>query len=59
MIKTSKTKLFKAVGEFTEWIKKDRNSKKTGELMKMANAKLSGHYNYFDNVRKQHPPLVA
>ena len=47
MVKTSKTKLFKAVGEFTDWIKKERNSKKTGELMKMANAKLRGHYNYF------------
>ena len=47
MIKTSKTKLFKAVVEFTDWIKKERNSKKTGELMKMANAKLRGHYNYF------------
>jgi len=47
MVKTSKTKLFKAVGEFTDWIKKERNSKKTGELLKMANAKLRGHYNYF------------
>lgn len=47
MVKTSKTKLFKAFGEFTDWIKKERNSKKTGELLKMANAKLRGHYNYF------------
>lgn len=47
MVKTSKTKLFKAIGEFTDWIKKERNSKKTGELMKLANAKLRGHYNYF------------
>jgi RNA-directed DNA polymerase len=46
-VKTSKKKLFKAVGDFTDWIKKERNSKKTGELMKMVNAKLRGHYNYF------------
>ncbi len=47
MVKTSKSKLFKAVGEFTDWIKKERNNKRTGELLKMANAKLRGHYNYF------------
>jgi RNA-directed DNA polymerase len=47
MIKTSKAKLFKAVNDFTAWIKKDRNNKRTEELMKMVNAKLRGHYNYF------------
>ena len=46
-VKTSKKKLFKAVGEFTEWIKTDRNSKPTGEILKLVNAKLKGHFNYF------------
>jgi RNA-directed DNA polymerase len=47
MVKTSKKKLSKAVNEFTDWIKKERNTKVTGEIIKMVNTKLRGHFNYF------------
>jgi group II intron reverse transcriptase/maturase len=47
MVKTSKTKLHKAMDDFRDWIKKERNAKKTKDLLKEVNAKLRGHYNYF------------
>lgn len=47
VIKTSKAKLNKAIGDFVEWIKIKRSTKKTRELLKIINSKLRGHYNYF------------
>ena len=46
-VKTSKAKLHKAINDFVEWIKQERNAKKTKELLKIVNSKLRGHYNYF------------
>jgi hypothetical protein len=33
--------------EFYNWIKKERNMMKTGEIWKLTAAKLRGHYNYY------------
>ncbi len=54
MIKTSKKKFHKAISDFTEWIKKERNAKKTKDLIKLTNSKLRGHYNYFGYWSNRH-----
>jgi RNA-directed DNA polymerase len=46
-LKTRKETLHKKMQEFYHWIKKMRNSLRTGEIWKTARAKLAGHYNYF------------
>lgn len=46
-IKTSKKKLHKAIDDFVDWVKRERSAKTTKDILKMVNAKLRGHYNYF------------
>ncbi|MCB0411207.1 MAG: hypothetical protein KDD22_01695, partial [Bdellovibrionales bacterium] len=46
-VKTEKTKLIKAIREFSDWIKGSRNRMKLSALWEMATAKIRGHYNYF------------
>lgn len=46
-VKTQKEKLVKAMNEFYEWIKSNRNKYKLNVLWKQAKAKITGHVNYF------------
>lgn len=46
-IKTEKKRLYKAINNFTLWIKTNRNKLKLSEIWEQAAAKLRGHYNYF------------
>ncbi len=51
--KTSKKKYRTKLKEATEWLKKERNRHKSGELLKKAKLKLEGHLNYYavtDNI---------
>jgi|SRR5882724_1524906 len=53
--RTSKKKFRAKLKEFTEWLRKERNRHKTGELLKTAKRKLQGHLNYYaitDNSRE-------
>ena len=45
--KTSKKKYRTKLKEATEWLKKERNRHKSGELLKQAKLKLEGHLNYY------------
>lgn len=45
--KTSKKKYRTKLKEAKEWLKKERNRHKTGELLKRAKLKLVGHLNYY------------
>ncbi len=46
-IKTQKEKLVKAISNFYDWIKANRNRTKLSELWKQAQARIRGHINYF------------
>ena len=46
-IRTAPERLRKAVQNFTDWIKADRNRFPTRELWKRASARMRGHYNYY------------
>lgn len=46
-IKTQKKQLHRKLQEFDQWMKEVRNQKKTSDIWKMAQSKLSGHYLYF------------
>jgi len=53
--RTAKKKFRAKLKEFTEWLRKERNRHKTGELLKTAKRKLQGHLNYYaitDNSRE-------
>jgi group II intron reverse transcriptase/maturase len=52
--RTSKKKFRAKLGEVKDWLKRERNRIKGGELLKMARRKLEGHLNYYaitDNGR--------
>jgi len=46
-VKTQKEKLHKAMREFEQWIKRNRNSMKLSKLWEIAKAKIRGHINYY------------
>ncbi len=46
-VKTEKKKLIKAIKEFSDWIKANRNRRKLKDLWEMAKAKMTGHLNYY------------
>ncbi len=46
-IETAPERLRKAVQNFTDWIKTERNRYPTRELWKRATARIRGHYNYY------------
>jgi hypothetical protein len=46
-IKTQKERLIKAISEFKDWIKANRNRMKLKDLWAMAKAKITGHVNYY------------
>ena len=48
--KTEKSRLFKKIGEFTNWIKEKRHKLTLDEIWKTAAAKIRGHYNYYGVV---------
>jgi hypothetical protein len=65
--RTAKKKFRAKLKEFTEWLRKERNRHKTGELLKTAKRKLQGHLNYYaitdnsqecDNFRYQMERLL-
>lgn len=46
-VKTQKERLFKKTEEYKTWIKAARSKMRTAQILKVAAAKLRGHYNYF------------
>lgn len=46
-VKTQKEKLLKAIKEFYQWIKLNRNRMKLKELWSIAKSKITGHLNYY------------
>jgi RNA-directed DNA polymerase len=46
-VKTEKVKLTKAIKEFSDWIKVNRNRRKLKDLWDLAKAKMTGHLNYY------------
>lgn len=46
-VKTQKTRLFKKIAAFTDWIKEQRARLTTKQIWKLTAAKLTGHYNYY------------
>ena len=46
-VKTEKKKLIKAIKEFSDWIKANRNRSKLKDLWDIAKAKMTGHLNYY------------
>ena len=45
--KTSRKKLRQSLARFTDWIRRYRNLLPTGELLRRAKARVSGHLNYY------------
>ena len=45
--RTAPKKLRKSLTDFKEWIKRTRNNKRIADLLRIAAAKMRGHYNYF------------
>lgn len=46
-LKTEKTRLYKKIGEFSDWIREQRSRFTLNELWETVAAKLRGHYNYY------------
>jgi len=46
-VKTQKEKQVKAIKEFYDWIKSNRNKMKLKELWSLAKSKITGHLNYY------------
>ncbi len=46
-LKTQKNRLYKAINNYCEWLKRNRNRIKLSEIWSATAAKLRGHYNYF------------
>ena len=46
-VKTQKERLLKAISEFYDWIKANRNRMKLSVLWSLAKAKITGHVNYY------------
>jgi group II intron reverse transcriptase/maturase len=46
-VKTQKERLIKAINEFYDWIKANRNRRKLSDLWALAKSKLMGHLNYY------------
>lgn len=46
-IKTQKERLIKAIEDFYQWIKSNRNRMKLSELWSIAKSKITGHLNYY------------
>jgi RNA-directed DNA polymerase len=46
-VKTQKTKLIRAIGEFYHWCKAIRNRVKLSDIWVLARAKIEGHLNYY------------
>ena len=45
--KTSRKKLRQSLARFTDWIRRYRNLLRTGELLRQAKARVTGHLNYY------------
>ena len=45
--KTSRKKLRQSLARFTDWIRRYRNLLRTGELLRLAKARVTGHLNYY------------
>jgi hypothetical protein len=45
--KTSRKKLRQSLARFTDWIRRYRNLRGTGELLRQAKARVTGHLNYY------------
>jgi len=46
-LKTEKTRLYKKIGEFSDWLREQRSRLKLDIIWEAVAAKLRGHYNYY------------
>lgn len=46
-VHTQKTKLFKKIQDYTDWLKENRSRLKLDDIWRITAAKLRGHYNYY------------